>query len=772
MSTIYVPDELKIESENYTESNSSEIYGLKMKYSENNKMETKKLILNLVILSLFIFLAAVSADARLHVRDCYSDPPEQGSYSQESLCCDSLPEGDAFDNCVFQDDSGYCPEVTTEVTAYCVQEFSHPFSVWGSSVAKTLEIPTEMIYMDDLGIRAFKSHIATVLALVIGKDMQDDRVWAYSDSLVDNAANYGIKPILTLSPKKGIDSNELPKTPEEMETYKDYIRATVSRYKNEVYTWQIVNELSVHWKDTAENYAELVRITVNEVRAIQPKAKFVLAGPATHLFGRFAEQDFLENVLIALEPYGNDWFDYLDIHFIGMGHPLENKHLEMIKWYSYFKNLLDSFGYTDIGYFAEVDSYGGIETDVTEREQSIDLLRKYLVGAALGFDQIHHNGQITENGGSINRVTPDGWYWDGLIYDPEVNNGLSHKKLAFYSLKKVIEVLDGFDKVQTVKQNDNGIFIYSYEKKGKQIYVAWNDNNDSRLDKLSFINKVRKVKITKAVPEYDSGEEISDYASAFNEVSSDTTRSGTVEIALDEVPVIVEEIEMINDPFCGDGNLDEGEQCDDGNNLNGDGCSAVCTVEPFCGDGNLDEGEQCDDGNNVDGDGCSAVCTVEPFCGNGNLDEGEQCDDGNNLNGDGCSAVCTIEPFCGDGNLNAGEQCDDGNNVDGDGCSAVCTIEPFCGDGNLDEGEQCDDGNTLDGDGCSAICTVEPICGDGIRQRGEQCDDGNTLDGDGCSAICRVEPICGDGIRQRGEQCDDGNTLDGDGCSAICTLER
>jgi len=35
----------------------------------------------------------------------------------------------------------------------------------------------------------------------------------------------------------------------------------------------------------------------------------------------------------------------------------------------------------------------------------------------------------------------------------------------------------------------------------------------------------------------------------------------------------------------------------------------ICT--PLCGDGNQDPGEQCDDGNNVDGDGCSAVCTTE-----------------------------------------------------------------------------------------------------------------------------------------------------------------
>ncbi len=115
--------------------------------------------------------------------------------------------------------------------------------------------------------------------------------------------------------------------------------------------------------------------------------------------------------------------------------------------------------------------------------------------------------------------------------------------------------------------------------------------------------------------------------------------------------MLLEPIQESN-PYCGDGNLDSGEQCDDGNNIDGDGCNANCTIPngPYCGDGNLDPGEQCDDGNNIDGDGCSATCTIPngPYCGDGNLDPGEQCDDGNNIDGDGCSSICTLgdEPAC------------------------------------------------------------------------------------------------------------------------------
>jgi cysteine-rich repeat protein len=70
---------------------------------------------------------------------------------------------------------------------------------------------------------------------------------------------------------------------------------------------------------------------------------------------------------------------------------------------------------------------------------------------------------------------------------------------------------------------------------------------------------------------------------------------------------------------------------------------------PVCGDGHVDAGEECDDGNNTSGDGCSATCCNEPppppppCCGNGTVEDGEQCDDGNTYSGDGCSSTCEIE---------------------------------------------------------------------------------------------------------------------------------
>jgi cysteine-rich repeat protein len=61
---------------------------------------------------------------------------------------------------------------------------------------------------------------------------------------------------------------------------------------------------------------------------------------------------------------------------------------------------------------------------------------------------------------------------------------------------------------------------------------------------------------------------------------------------------------------CGNGTLDSAEECDDGNNENGDGCDEACNLE-VCGDGVTQAGEACDDGNTTGGDGCSASCDLE-----------------------------------------------------------------------------------------------------------------------------------------------------------------
>jgi choice-of-anchor A domain-containing protein len=159
-----------------------------------------------------------------------------------------------------------------------------------------------------------------------------------------------------------------------------------------------------------------------------------------------------------------------------------------------------------------------------------------------------------------------------------------------------------------------------------------------------------------------------------------------------------------------------------------------------CGDGRMDPGESCDDGNTDNTDSCTNSCEAG-ICGDGFVQPGETCDDGNHDNGDACTNVC--EPAeCGDGYIQPGEICDDGNASNNDACTNAC--EPAeCGDGFMQPGEECDDGNTNTNDSCTSYCTTAE-CGDGIVGPGEDCDDGDHDNNDGCTDTCSSAPICED----------------------------
>ena len=204
---------------------------------------------------------------------------------------------------------------------------------------------------------------------------------------------------------------------------------------------------------------------------------------------------------------------------------------------------------------------------------------------------------------------------------------------------------------------------------------------------------------------------------------------------------------------CGDGVVDEGEGCDDGE-ANGDnaGCTASCQPAE-CGDGLKGPGEGCDDGNAIDGDGCTNTCKT-PDCGDGVIQEGvEECDDANLDNADACLETCQLAK-CGDGFVRAQlEECDDANGDNADACLESCQLAE-CGDGFTHEGvEECDDSDADNSDPCLDTCKVA-TCGDGFVNLGvEACDDGNEIEDDGCSSTCAAPATCDDGV-SNGEESD------------------
>ncbi|MDI3287342.1 DUF4215 domain-containing protein [Polyangium sp. 15x6] len=219
-----------------------------------------------------------------------------------------------------------------------------------------------------------------------------------------------------------------------------------------------------------------------------------------------------------------------------------------------------------------------------------------------------------------------------------------------------------------------------------------------------------------------------------------------------------------------------------------------------CGDGAQGPGEECDDGNTVGGDGCSAQCKQElpaenepndtaalasgPYAPNvvlrGAVSPSSDVDYfAITLPGLGDLSVQTFDAFgpgsCADIDTKTTLVAPDGATIlatDDDGGLGACSwLEPFSAPAlrRLQPGTyfvRVESGNANIVDPYKLAVELLSLCGNGVVEGFEQCDGGML-----CDSTCRNKAVCGNVSIDNGETCDDGNTVAGDGCSPICQLE-
>jgi cysteine-rich repeat protein len=200
---------------------------------------------------------------------------------------------------------------------------------------------------------------------------------------------------------------------------------------------------------------------------------------------------------------------------------------------------------------------------------------------------------------------------------------------------------------------------------------------------------------------------------------------------------------------------------------------------PGCGDGIAQVGgnEQCDDGNNTSGDGCSATCQLE----NGNylneVEPNDTQDTGNLLDGY-TGAVAQISPV-GDGDWFTFNVTTAGSSVTAEvgdgftGCPSGFDSKLYLYDPAKALLVSDDDGGVSP---CSKIAPDKYAAASNLPVglyaiKVERYGNASTVP----FYVLKLHvsaPGCGDGILQTGEQCDDGNTTAGDGCSPTCAFEK
>ncbi len=199
-------------------------------------------------------------------------------------------------------------------------------------------------------------------------------------------------------------------------------------------------------------------------------------------------------------------------------------------------------------------------------------------------------------------------------------------------------------------------------------------------------------------------------------------------------------------------------------------CRALDCVDPGCGNGVVDGTEACDDGNDVDGDGCDVDCTFscteDLDCADGDVCNGDEtcdttahacttgtpldCDDSDACTTDECDAIAGCFNPLIDGDMDGhaatslgacGDDCDDARADVYTGAEELCDgVDNNC-NGDTDEVAptwyiDCDDdGFAADTDGSRTGCTEPPAtatgCGGGWTNRrpvdtaSTDCHDGN-----------------------------------------------
>jgi cysteine-rich repeat protein len=205
-------------------------------------------------------------------------------------------------------------------------------------------------------------------------------------------------------------------------------------------------------------------------------------------------------------------------------------------------------------------------------------------------------------------------------------------------------------------------------------------------------------------------------------------------------------------PVCGNAELEQGETCDDGNTVPGDGCSADCQDEGCIADTPGYPGTAlCDDENGCTVDTCN---TQTNSC-----DHVLDCDDGIDCTVDSCGAGNQCENLASNALCNDDNVCtDDVCNVASKGClnSAIS--------GPCDDGLACTSGDACNG----GICIGSNNCPDGqsCNENTGQCVTGTT------TTTTLFPPGCGDGVVTPPEECDDGDNVwvPGEACQADCGL--
>ena len=361
--------------------------------------------------------------------------------------------------------------------------------------------------LDDLGIRWIRLSGPSGVVWDADEPEKGKYNWSRIDNCVSLFHKHNVNTVVTVlcfnKWDQGIGTLKVPgipvtKLPKHLMEYQSFLKRVVERFGGDgiddapgspvVRYWQIENEPDgIGWRDTPNNFAKLVKISYKVIKETNPNAKVVLAGIATpDGFYRFYVP-MLEALAKMKESPEERVFDVVDIHWsleAGGDYRAVKGH-NMKTLVSDIRNKLDSLGYKNIPiWITEMSTYCGKPSnplpgvflkEKSEVDHAAELVKSYVYPLSLGVKKIFWTYGLVDRhnlgGQGVNN------YFDtvGLIHNP-LNEGKSHKKLAYYSYKLMVDKLTGSSNIIPLNLGE-GIYAYKFLKDGKSVCVLWYERN-------------------------------------------------------------------------------------------------------------------------------------------------------------------------------------------------------------------------------------------------------------------------------------------------------
>ena len=340
------------------------------------------------------------------------------------------------------------------------------------------------------------------------------------------------------------------------DAYKGALRKTIERFKNRVKYWEVDTEPGGFgppkgWKGHEKEYAFFLKETYGVIKNECPDCMVVLGGSAG-IAGGLREDSNAVFVRRMLDHGAGQNFDVFSFKL----------HHHKVSDYVDLKNKMEIYGriFSDRNIalkqkpvFLETAIYDGNPhyppghplsfvhlPSQTEFQQAAGLVKTYVYAIAHGVDRVFWNEILERHNFGGEKRNPFNHY--GLVHNPLNEDGKSHKKLAYYTYKKMVEILEGSDWKSTVTvREQGGIFIYRFNRQGKRIIVAWHDGKEEPNVRISGLNSA-KIKVTCAVPDKPSGLEVQDYRTSFKTFTVNV-QENAIEMSIRDNPVYVEEIQ-------------------------------------------------------------------------------------------------------------------------------------------------------------------------------------------------------------------------------------